>query len=153
MIIHKRTDRRPHGGGRGRVLTDQQEWAVVDMVRARNDIRLYEIKQAIEENDDPLANVTSISLPTMAHLLKRHQVSMKHIYLMPFERNNDRVKQLQAKYVQRVMVLDAAVKWASTWTKLSAVGGNSSSNGQPSKCLDNVGGTSPCTQLFLRMVW
>ncbi|KAK6323882.1 hypothetical protein J4Q44_G00062210, partial [Coregonus suidteri] len=79
------------------------------MVRARNDIRLSEIKQAIEENNDTFANVASISLPTIARLLKRHQESMKYIYLVPFERNNDRVKQLQAEYVQRVMVLDAAV--------------------------------------------
>ncbi|XP_041759173.1 uncharacterized protein LOC121586508 [Coregonus clupeaformis] len=46
---------------------------------------------------------------TIGHLLKRHQVSMKHIYLVPFERNNDWVKQLQAEYAKRVMVLDAAV--------------------------------------------
>ncbi|XP_051977495.1 SLAM family member 5-like [Xyrauchen texanus] len=47
----------PYSGGRGRVLTDQQERAVVEMVRARNDIRLSEIKQAIEENNDTFANV------------------------------------------------------------------------------------------------
>ena len=82
------------------MLTDQQELAVVEMVRARNDIRLSEIKQEIEENNDTFANVASISLPTVARLLKRHQVSMKHIYLVPFERNNDRVKQLRAEYVQ-----------------------------------------------------
>lgn len=82
------------------MLTDQQELAVVEMVRARNDIRLSEIKQAIEENNDTFANVVSISLPTVARLLKRHQVSMKHAYLVPFERNNDRVKQLRAEYVQ-----------------------------------------------------
>ncbi|XP_034149524.1 uncharacterized protein LOC114839618 [Esox lucius] len=104
-----RINRKPHSGGRGRVLTDQQELAVVEMVRARNDIRLSEIKQAIEENNDTFANVASISLPTVACLLKRYQVSMKHIYLVPFERNNDRVKQLRAEYVQRVMVLDADV--------------------------------------------
>ncbi len=89
--------RKPHSGGR--VLTAQQEWAVVEMVRARNDIRLSEIKQAIEDNDT-FANVASISLPTIGHLLKRHQVSMKHIYLVPFERNNDWVKQLRAEYFQ-----------------------------------------------------
>jgi hypothetical protein len=81
------------------VLTDQQEWTVVEMVRARNDIRLSEIKQVIEEKDDTFANVASISLPTVTRLLKRNQVYMKHIYLMPFERN-DWVKQLQAEYFQ-----------------------------------------------------
>ncbi|ROL53889.1 hypothetical protein DPX16_9589 [Anabarilius grahami] len=98
-----RIDRKPHSGGR--VVTDQQELAVVEMVRARNDIRLSEIKQAIEENNDTFANVASISLPTVARLLKWHQVSMKHIYLVPFERNNDRVKQLRAEYVQSLELL------------------------------------------------
>ncbi|XP_039907039.1 uncharacterized protein LOC120745897 [Simochromis diagramma] len=104
-----RINRRQPGGGRPRVLTDQQELAVVEMVRARNDIRLSEIKQAIENNNDTFANVPSISLPTIARLLKKHQVSMKQIYLVPFERNNVRVKQLRSEYIQRVMELDAAV--------------------------------------------
>jgi len=51
------------------VLTDQQERAVVEMVRARTDIRLSEIKQKIEENNDTFANVASISLPTVGWLL------------------------------------------------------------------------------------
>ena len=50
------------------MLTDQQERGVVEMMRARNDIRLSEIKQGIEENDDTFANVESISLPTIAQL-------------------------------------------------------------------------------------
>ncbi|XP_019219489.1 uncharacterized protein LOC109203901 isoform X1 [Oreochromis niloticus] len=104
-----RINRRQPGGGRPRVLTDQQELAVVEMVRARNDIRLSEIKQAIENSNDTFANVPSISLPTIARLLKKHQVSMKQIYLVPFERNNVRVKQLRSEYIQRVMELDAAV--------------------------------------------
>ncbi len=95
-----RIDRKAHSGGRGRVLTAQQEWAVVEMVRARNDIRLSEIKQEIEEDNDTFPNVPSISIPTIGCLLKRHHVSMKHIYLVPFERNNNRVKQLRAEYVQ-----------------------------------------------------
>jgi len=45
------------------VLTCHKEWAVVEMVRARNDIRLSEIKQAIEENNDTFSNVASISPP------------------------------------------------------------------------------------------
>ncbi|XP_019211838.1 uncharacterized protein LOC109200706 isoform X2 [Oreochromis niloticus] len=104
-----RINRRQPGGGRPRVLTDQQELAVEEMVRARNDIRLSEIKQAIENSNDTFANVPSISLPTMSRLLKKHQVSMKQIYLVPFERNNVRVKQLRSEYIQRVMELDAAV--------------------------------------------
>ncbi len=97
-----RIDRKAHsvGRGRGRVLTSQQVWAVVEIVRARSDIRLSEIKQAIEEDNDTFPNVASIGLPTIGRLLKRKHVSMKHIYLGPFERNNDWVKQLRAEYVQ-----------------------------------------------------
>ncbi|XP_025760611.1 uncharacterized protein LOC102082192 [Oreochromis niloticus] len=109
MAEAARINRRQPGGGRPRVLTDQQELAVEEMVRARNDIRLSEIKQAIENSNDTFANVPSISLPTMSRLLKKHQVSMKQIYLVPFERNNVRVKQLRSEYIQRVMELDAAV--------------------------------------------
>lgn len=57
------------------MLIDQQEWAVVEMVRARNDIQLSEVKQVIERNDDTFANVASVSLSTIARLLKRHHVS------------------------------------------------------------------------------
>lgn len=73
---------------------------MVEMVRARNDIWLSEIKKAIEESHDTFANVASISLPNIACLLKKHQVSMKQIYLVPFEGNNAWVKQLCSEYVQ-----------------------------------------------------
>ncbi len=75
---------------------------MVEMVRARNDIRLSEIKQAIENSNDTVAKVPSISLPTIARLLKKHQLSMNNllIYLVPFERNNARVKQLRSEYAQ-----------------------------------------------------
>ncbi len=58
------------------------------------------IKLPIEVDNGTFPNVASISLPTTGRLLKRHHVLVKHIYLVPFERNNDRVKQLRAKYVQ-----------------------------------------------------
>ncbi|CAM4543841.1 unnamed protein product [Leuciscus chuanchicus] len=64
---------RPNSGGSCKILTDQQEQAVVDLVRARNDIRLTEIRQHILDNEDMFTNVGSISLPTIARILKRHQ--------------------------------------------------------------------------------
>ncbi len=91
---------RPNSGGRGKILTDQQEQAVVDLVRARNDIRLTEIRQHFLDNEDMFNNVGSISLPTIARILKRHQVSIKQLYHVPFERNADRVKQMRTEYVQ-----------------------------------------------------
>ncbi len=88
---------RPNSGGRGKILTDKKEHAVV---RARNDIRLTEIRQHILDNEDIFNNVGSISLPTIARILKRHQVSIKQLYHVPFERNADRVKQMRTEYVQ-----------------------------------------------------
>ncbi|KAA0716150.1 hypothetical protein E1301_Tti015860 [Triplophysa tibetana] len=102
-----RIETRPNRGGRSKILTDQQEQAVVNMVRVRNDIRLREIRQHILDNNDIFSNVEAISLPTIARVLKRHQVSLKQLYHVPFERNADRVKQLRNEYVQRVMELDA----------------------------------------------
>ncbi|XP_032886006.1 uncharacterized protein LOC116978827 [Amblyraja radiata] len=105
--IPYRIETRPNSGGRGRLLTEEQERAVVNMVRARNDIRLREIRQNILDDEDLFRNVEAISLPTIARVLKRHQVSLKQLYRVPFERNADRVKQLRIEYVQRVMALDA----------------------------------------------
>lgn len=70
------------------------------MVRVRNDIRLREIRQHILDNEDVFRNVEAISLPTIARVLKRHQVSLKQLYHVPFERNTERVKQLRNEYVQ-----------------------------------------------------
>ncbi|XP_055062950.2 uncharacterized protein [Misgurnus anguillicaudatus] len=77
------------------------------MVRARNDIRLREIRQHILDNEDVFRKVEAISLQTIARVLKRHQVSLKQLYHVPFERNTERVKQLRNEYVQRVMEMDA----------------------------------------------
>ncbi len=99
-IVPCRVVTRPNSGGRGKILTDQQEQAVVDLVRARNDIRLTEICQHILDNEDMFNNVGSISLQTIARILKRHQVSIKQLYHVPFERNADRVKQMRTAYVQ-----------------------------------------------------
>ena len=95
-----RIETRPDRRGRGKILTDQQERAVVNLVRDRNDIRLTEIYQHILDNDDMFNNVEAISLPTIAPMLKRHQVSLKQLYRVPLERDADRMKQLRTEYVQ-----------------------------------------------------
>ncbi|KAJ8401655.1 hypothetical protein AAFF_G00376260, partial [Aldrovandia affinis] len=94
-----RIETRPNSGGNGRLLTDEQERAVVNLVRAKNDIRFTEIRRHILDNEDIFNNVEAISLPTIARILKRHQVSLKQLYRVPFERNADRVKQLRIEYV------------------------------------------------------
>ncbi|CAM4733732.1 unnamed protein product [Leuciscus chuanchicus] len=94
-------DRKPHSGGRGRVLTDQQEWALVEMVRARNDIRLSEIKQAPEENNDTFANVASISLPTVGRILNRHQRALTWPKLVAVDGTSS-VNEPLSKYLDNV---------------------------------------------------
>ncbi|XP_077088577.1 uncharacterized protein LOC143740323 [Siphateles boraxobius] len=150
---------RPNSGGRGKILTDQQEQAVVDLVRARNDIRLTEIRQHILDNEDMFNNVGSISSPTIARILKRHQVSIKQLYHVPFERNADRVKQMRTEYVQRVMELDADDDHHK-FIYLDEAGFNLAKTRRrgrnfigPSKYLDNVGPTLPCVRLYQKMVW
>jgi len=84
---------RPNSRGRGKILTDQQEQAVVDLVWARNDTRLTEICQYILDNEDMFNNVGSIlSLPTIARILKRRQVSLKQLYHVSFEMQTERNK-------------------------------------------------------------
>ena len=81
-----------------KILNDQQERAVVNLVRARNDIRFTENREHSLDNDDMFNNVESISLPL--YMLKRHQVSLKQLYRVHFERKADRVEQLRTEYVQ-----------------------------------------------------
>ena len=53
--------RRPSGGGRQRLFTQQQEFAIVDLVRANNAIRLQQLRQQILVFD----NITRVSITTM----------------------------------------------------------------------------------------
>ena len=46
-LYFSRMTRRPSGGGRQRLFTQQQELAVVDLVIADNATRLYQLRQKI----------------------------------------------------------------------------------------------------------
>ncbi|KAJ8332708.1 hypothetical protein SKAU_G00424970 [Synaphobranchus kaupii] len=54
--------------------------------------------------------IASISLTAIGRILRKHQVTMKLIYLVPFQRNEDRVKALRVEYVQRMMEIDAGAE-------------------------------------------
>jgi len=54
------------------------------MVMANNTITLRQIRTAILQD-----NVNSISISTIDWKLKKHQMTMKQIYRVPFERNSD----------------------------------------------------------------
>ncbi len=70
------------------------------MVRANNAIRLREIQSAIIEDNNVFQNIQSVSISTIDRVLRRHHMSMKQMYRVPFERNDDRVKELRHQYVQ-----------------------------------------------------
>ncbi|XP_060726101.1 uncharacterized protein LOC132845820 isoform X2 [Tachysurus vachellii] len=93
--------------GRGKLLNNDQELAIVEMVVANNAIKMHEIKTRIVEDHEIFGNIESISLTTITRTLSKHRVRMKQFYTVPFERNSERVKELRRQYVQRVMELKA----------------------------------------------
>ena len=95
-----RTQRLPPSGGRGRKFTLQQENAIVQMVIANNSIRLREICNNIITDIGVFANIEKVGTTTIARVLKKHQIRMKQLYTVPFERNSERVKELRYQYVQ-----------------------------------------------------
>ena len=94
-----RIERREHQGGRGPIFTQEQEREIINLVLANNAIRLREIQAHIVNDHLIFNNVQQVSLSTIARILKKHQVVMKQLYKVPFERNSDRVKVLRREYV------------------------------------------------------
>lgn len=84
-----RVERQRHHGGRGRLFTDVQETAIINMVLANNAIRIREIREHILNNDTIFNNINAVSLSTIQRILQRHRVTMKQLYKVPFERNSD----------------------------------------------------------------
>ncbi|KAI7800946.1 hypothetical protein IRJ41_015737 [Triplophysa rosa] len=101
-----RIRRQPCTGGRGKLLNEQQEQEICNMVMANNAITLRQIHAAILQDNAIFQNVNSISISTIDRILKKHQMTMKQIYRVPFERNSDRVKELWYQYVHRIMALE-----------------------------------------------
>ncbi|XP_044052938.1 uncharacterized protein LOC122876529 [Siniperca chuatsi] len=78
------------------------------MVIENNATRLREMKSAIIEDNNIFQNIQTVSISTIDRVLKRHQMNMKQLYTVPFERNGKRVKELRYQYVQRIMELEAS---------------------------------------------
>ena len=70
------------------------------MVIANNSIRLREICNNIITDIGVFANIENVGTTTIARVLKKHQIRMKQLYTVPFERNSERVKELRYQYVQ-----------------------------------------------------
>ncbi|XP_077089770.1 uncharacterized protein LOC143741212 [Siphateles boraxobius] len=108
--LENRMTRRPSGGRRQRLFTQQQELAVVDLVRAGNAIRLHQLRQKILADRQVFNNINHVSITTIRHILGKHNITMKQFYRVPFERNSVRVKGLRAEYVRRILVMDGAAQ-------------------------------------------
>ena len=89
----------PPSGGSGKLLSNDQDLAIVEMVVANNAIKLHEIQARIEDRE-LFDNIDSISLTTITRTLSKHRVRMKQLYTVPFERNSERVKELWRQYIQ-----------------------------------------------------
>ena len=98
--IFHRTTRRPYGGGRRRLFTREQELAIVNVVLANNTIRLHQLQEQITTDNATFHNITRVSVSTLCRILRKHAVTMKHLYRVPFERNSIRVKYIRYEYVQ-----------------------------------------------------
>ncbi|XP_049444492.1 uncharacterized protein LOC125896168 [Epinephelus fuscoguttatus] len=101
-----RIERQPHIGGRGRLLSQQQEQEICNIVTTNNAITLRQIRTKILQDDNIFQNINAISISTIARVLNKHQMTMKQLYRVPFERNSDRVKELRYQYVHRIMALE-----------------------------------------------
>ncbi|XP_049319442.1 uncharacterized protein LOC125780972 [Astyanax mexicanus] len=89
------------------MFTAVQEAAIVNLVRANNEIRLREIQSHIIQENTIFSNIQQVSLSTLARILKRNQIRMKQLYKVPFERNSQRNKELRRAYVDTVLEMDA----------------------------------------------
>ncbi len=96
---------RPPQGGRERLFTQQQELAIIEMVRENNAIRLRELQQHIIANRNVFNNINRISISTLSRILQKHNFRMKQLYRVLFERNSVRVKDLRHDYVQVCVTL------------------------------------------------
>ena len=70
------------------------------MVIANNSIRLREICANIIADIGVFANIENVGTTKIARVLKKHQIRMKQLYTVPFERNSERIKELRYQYVQ-----------------------------------------------------
>ena len=100
-----RMTRRPSGGGRQRLFTQQQELAIVDLVRANNAIRLNKLQQHILADREVFNNIERVSISTIRRILVKHQTTIKQLYRVPFQRNSVRVKGLWREYVQVIVTV------------------------------------------------
>ena len=90
--IFNRMVRRPLQGRRGRLFIQQQELAIIEMVRENNAIRLCELQQCIIANGNVFHNISKVNISTLSRILQKHNFKMKQLYRVTFERNSVRTR-------------------------------------------------------------
>lgn len=113
-----RIGRQPRTGGRGKLLSEQQEQEICNMVMANNAITLRQICAAILQDNVIFQNVNSISISTIDRILSKHRMTMKQLYRVPFKRSSDWVKELRYQYVhvsQLLVVYDYNLFTIKQW--------------------------------------
>lgn len=94
-----RVERRPPMGGRGKLFTEEQKKVLVKLVIANNAICLQEIQSHNIEINEIFPTIRTVSISTIDHVL--HQLRMKQLHKVPFERNTVlSAKELRYQYVQ-----------------------------------------------------
>lgn len=85
-----RVERRPPMGGRGKLFTEEQKKVLVKLVIANNAICLQEIQSHNIEINEIFPTIRTVSISTIDHVL--HQLRMKQLHKVPFERNTAQCK-------------------------------------------------------------
>ncbi|XP_054592207.1 uncharacterized protein [Nothobranchius furzeri] len=106
--MEKRVAREPYRGGRTSIVTQQQEAAIVDMVRENNTLTLKQIQTRVLADNTIFNDLHTISISTIHRILHRNLLTMKQVYRVPFQRNTNRVKALRREYVLQIQDYDTA---------------------------------------------
>jgi len=64
------------------------------MVIADNEIKPKDIQSRVVEDNLVFGNIAAIGTTSISRTLAKHRVRMKQLYKVPFERNCERIKEL-----------------------------------------------------------
>lgn len=83
--LYCRTERLPTQGGQERLQSPEQETEIINMILENNAITLRQIQRKIIENNEIFQNIDGVSLSALHRVLRRNNLRMKPVYMVPFE--------------------------------------------------------------------
>ena len=98
---HNRIYPLPTKPNRRKLLSKQQARAVVNIVKAQNDITVKQIQQQIIDDSNIFSNINSIDISTIHRTLKRNNISIKNLDIIPVGRNTPTAIENRYEYVQQ----------------------------------------------------